>query len=40
MNMDAISLQDCLDMMEFKNQRVVIEDGHITAIVKEERNEE
>lgn len=35
-NYDAITLEDCENLYHRKNQQIVIEDGHITQIIKEE----
>lgn len=38
MNLDVITIQDCLDMYEKKGQSCVIEDGNISCFVEcEER---
>ena len=33
--LDNVTLEDCLDLYEKKNVRIVISDGHITDFVKE-----
>ena len=33
--LDEVTLEDCIDLYEKKNVRVVISDGHITDFVKE-----
>lgn len=35
MNVDAITIQDCIDNYEFKDMAVVINDGHIVMFKKE-----
>lgn len=32
-NLDAVTLQDCLDLYYYKNKEVLINDGHIVDIV-------
>lgn len=34
-NLDNVTIQDCLDLFYYKNKRVVIEDGRIVDFVKE-----
>lgn len=33
MNADMITVQDCIDMYQYKNLTVVIENGHIVGFV-------
>ena len=33
--LDSVTLEDCIDLYEKKNTRIVISDGHITDFVKE-----
>ena len=33
--LDHVTLEDCIDLYEKKNVRIVISDGHITDFVKE-----
>ena len=33
--LDNVTLEDCIDLYEKKNVRIVISDGHITDFVKE-----
>ena len=33
--LDNVTLEDCIDLYEKKNIRIVISDGHITDFVKE-----
>ena len=33
--LDSVTLEDCVDLYEKKNIRIVISDGHITDFVKE-----
>lgn len=35
MNLEQITVQDCVDLMEKKEQRVVIEAGQVTEVVAE-----
>lgn len=35
MNADAITVQDCIDMFEYKVQTVLINDGHIVGFGQE-----
>ena len=33
--LDNVTLEDCIDLYEKKNVKIVISDGHITDFVKE-----
>lgn len=35
MNTDVITIQDCIDMFEYKSQTVIINDGHIVGFGQE-----
>lgn len=35
-NLNVITIEDCLDLKEFKNKVVVINDGKIIDIIEEE----
>lgn len=37
MNLDAVTIQDCIEMAEKKGKYVVIKAGHIEGFVKEEK---
>lgn len=37
-NLEAITLQDCIDMYTYKHKAVVINDGKVKGFVKEESN--
>lgn len=34
-NLDNVTIQDCLDLFNYKDKRVVIEDGRIVDFIKE-----
>nr|DAK91091.1 MAG TPA: hypothetical protein [Caudoviricetes sp.] len=34
MNLEQITVQDCIELMEKKDKRVLIEDGQVVAITK------
>lgn len=36
MDMERITVQDCLDMHKKKNMSVILEDGHVVRFIKEE----
>lgn len=36
--LDNVTLQDCIDLFEKKNRRTVINDGHIVNFIKEDEN--
>lgn len=38
-NLEAITIQDCIDMYTYKHKAVVINDGKVKGFIKEERNE-
>lgn len=37
-NLEAITIQDCINMYTYKHKAVVINDGKVKGFVKEERN--
>lgn len=39
MNYEAITIQDCLDMYEKKNQATIINDGKVIGFIPEKDNE-
>lgn len=34
MNLEQITVQDCIELMEEKDKRVVLENGHVVGITK------
>lgn len=34
MNLEQITVQDCIELMEKKDKRVVLENGHVVEITK------
>jgi hypothetical protein len=34
MNLEQITVQDCIELMEKKDKRVVLENGHVVGITK------
>lgn len=39
MNLDVITIQDCLDMYEKKGQVAIINDGKVVGFISEKDNE-